>query len=815
MRRLIRHPLRLAGFALSLLILLTLFHLLTLGVPGTITRKITGHIQAQGIPVQIESIRLSPRGWVLRNVRLYSLSPDDLKPLLKTEALTLSVWPDNWFKPSKTGWDISMCGKKTALSLGPVWETTLSADNPFRTIARFEASLHIDRQQLRLKESSVLWGLFHIQADGDVNFSDQPSGYSLPEFQNQATRIARILGGLPLEAEPEINIHFYVDADAPEKTFVEAGLLAENLLWKTQVYNLHAGLSYTNGRAILNPLRIARADGSRLTATGSLDIETRIAKLEIDNSLPAEALLNLLPEQIQTDLARAEIAPFGATEFSVRLGPAPVEQILEQIHVDVTRLSAIRKDLTLDPLAFELIRDGDHLTVEKIKAHANEGTLTGHFEMDIPSGKWETALYSSGAHPDPVGTLVGPGLQMWIDRAAFSNQPPDVHVNLSYGGTKGSLRMDGTFSAQNISCTGGPLDTLQVGMAYSNRALTLAPLHAAYGNRQFNGTVQVDFAQKIARFSITTNGFSPKTIARVLAPDHPSFLEKLTFSGPIQSSGTGQIDYGTWLRHIVHATLRADQVSLGSLQVRAFNSRIDCLGTQLTFTNTSIDFCDGLADGSAEFDILLRDGSAPYHIKARAESIDFQKLSEQISTDDHSRTAGVLSGNIDVTADAKIGFWESAQGSGSVTIANGQLANLPLLGGFTHLIQSAIPGFNLFSITTLFADYELRDEKLTSENVQFGGTLLSAHAKGSYSPATGLNVRLRVVPLRETRENKKWYQLHLWSAEALKKTTAPLFGLLEIKLEGSLKDPEWHMVSVPKEIYSIIRRDKPEDSELP
>ena len=698
LRRLIRHPLRLAGFTLSLLILLTLFHLLTLGLPSSITRRITTRIQENGIPLQIDSISLSPRGWLLHNVRLYSPSPDHLKPLLSTKTLTVSFWPDHWLKLSQTGWRVSATGKDILLSFGPEWEAALSESNPFRRMERLRASLHIDRQKLQLQDSELLWGGLRIHTRGQLNFSDQPSGYSLPEFGAPAAQVVRRLGAVPPEAEPEINIDFHVDSATPEKT---------------------------------------------------------------------------------------------------------------SLQVDVYNLSITHNDLTLNPLSCKLALNGNQLSVTGITARVNEGgTLTGTFGIDLSTRAWNTSLQSAGAHPDPVGTLVGPGLQMWIDRAAFTNQLPDVHVNLSHGGTQGSLQMNGTFSAQNFSCTGGPLDTLQVGMAYSNRVLTLAPLHAAYKDQQFDGTVQADFAQKIAQFNITTNGFSPKAIARVLAPDHPSFLEKLTFSGPIQSSGTGQIDYGTWLRHIVHATLRAEQVSLANIQVDVFDSRIDCLGTQLTFTNTTIETCDGVAKGSGEFDILLNDGSAPYHIEARAEQIDFKKLVQQISTNDHSQIAGILSGDINLTADAKAGFWESAQVDGSVSIADGQLANLPLLGGFTHLIQSAIPGFNLFSITTLFADYELSGGKLQSKNVQLGGTLLSAQAKGTYSPDDGLNVRLRAAPLRNTREDKKWYQLHLWSADALKKATQPLFNLLEFELKGSLQDPQWRMKALPKEIYDIIHRDE-------
>jgi len=684
------HLLRLISFTLGLLILLFLFHLLTLGLPNPLTQKITAKAREKGLPLHLDSIHLSPhRGWVLQNVRLYSSSPDDLQPLFATEKLYLSIFPKNWLAPSTGGWNISLDGKNSKISLGRTWEETLRTDNPFQTLETLDASLHIQNKQLRIESFEALWGGLRIRTSGQIDFAEKTTKRSRPDFQIQVAQLAKRFGASPFEIEPEIDIDFHIDSAAPEKT---------------------------------------------------------------------------------------------------------------SLHADISNLPITHNDLTLNPISCKLDLNRNQLTVTEITAQVNDcGTLTGTFELNIPAGTWKTALHSSGAHPDPVGALVGPGLQMWIDRATFTNQAPDIHVNLSYGGTQGSLRMDGTFSAENLTTTGGPLDTLTVGMAYSNRLLTLAPIHASIEEKQFNGTVHVDFAQKIAQFDISTNQFPLVTIARILAPNRPSPLEYFAFDGPVTSEARGQIDYGTWTNHIVRGTLHAEKVSAGKIQADVFSSQIDCLGTQLNFTNTTLQLYNGTLEGSAEFDILLRDGNAPYHLQAQATHLNLKSMLP-------SDAEGLLSGTLNVTADANAGFWNSAQGHGRVNIEKGRLAKIPLLGGFSRLI----PGTKIFSITTFFADYELTGGKLRSENIQLGGTLLSAQAQGSYSPKAGLDFRLRAAPLRNIREDKKWYQLHLWSADALKKTTTPLFELLEFNLRGTRENPQWRMKALPKEIYEIIHRDKPE-----
>lgn len=653
-----------------------------------------------------------------------------------------------------------------------MWEAALPASSPFRTVDRLDASFHIHPNQFLIKEADLRWGGLRIHVSGELNLPNQPAKRSLPEFKTQASQLFQTLETLRFDREPEIDIRFLIDPVAPENNTIEAACLIQS-------------------------------DRGQLTATGSANLGTQIAQLSITNSLRADELLTLLPPRLQRDLALAELHPLGAVDFTVALGPAPIEQLFEQFRADIHNLPVRRKDLTLDPLAFEFVRDGDRLDVNKIQAGANDGTLTGTFTLDLSSGAWDSSLHAI-ALPGPVGTLVGPGLQHWIDRATFTNQPPDIHVNLSGGGAQGSIKMDGTFSTENLTCTGGPLDTLQIGMAYSNRLLTLAPLHAVHENKKFDGTVHVDFTEKLAKFDIATNQFPLVTLARVLAPNRPSPLEHFTFNGPITSDARGQIDYRTWTNHIVHGTLRAEQVSAGEIQADLFRSQIDCLGTQLNFTNTFIQLYNGTLDGSAQFDLILRDGTAPYHINLNATQLALKQMLQGKTPGDSEPAEGLLSGNLDLAADAKAGFWNSVKGQGQVHVEKGQLARIPLIGGFSRLI----PGIKLFSITTLFADFELRDKKLQSENIQLGGTLLSAHAQGRYSPSAGLDFRLRAVPLRNTRENKKWYQLHLWSAEALKKTTAPLFDLLEFNLKGTLENPQWRMKALPKEIYEIIQRKK-------
>lgn len=811
MRKSALHLIRLIGFGLGLLILLALFHLITIGLPDQVTRQIAARALKSGLPLQIESIRLSPhRGWVLRNVRLYSTSPDDLQPVLSAKKIYLFLWPDNWASPSKDGWNVSLSGKNIGLSLGRPWDAALNVNSPFQQIDRIHASLHIDPKRLQLTDSDLQWGGIRIYTSGQTLFAKKSAARARPEIGLQVAQLANALENLQFEKAPELTIRFNLNATAPKENSVNASCFANGILWNKQPYALLSGmLNFCNRQLTLESLQIAQPDGNQLTANGSFDLDSRLAELQLQNTLPADDLLALLPPRIHSDLARLELQPFGPVDFDATLGPALPEQLAEKIQVDVHNLAATRKDLTLDNVRFNLVRDGDRLEINNLNGRANGGSLSGRVEMDLISKAWKASVEAQ-CDPTLIGTLRGGGLQRFIRRFDFPDEQPQARLALSYNGTKGSLKMDGTLTGENFTCGGVPVENLQTPITYFNRVLTLESLHATHQGKRFDGDIQVDFAQKLAQFDASSS-FDPLSLARAIAPDHPTLLTHFTFSGPVYSKGSGQVDYSGGTNHAFSATLQAEDVSVSLVQATLFKTGIKGLGNQLRFPDASFQYCDGRVEGSAEFDLNFRDAASPYHMNIHATEIDFTKFLQRISTNDHSKTSGKLSGTFDFTADAEAGVWASAEGVGQVEITEGRLADLPLFGGFARLM----PSLKFFSITTFFADYQLTGGKLRSENIQLGGSLLSAKARGKYSPEIGLDFVVLAEPLRQTREDKKWYQLHLWGAEALKWGTLPLFDLFDFKLEGPLSNPQWRMLALPKELYEIMRRDDPKPAAGP
>lgn len=805
----ILHLLRPAGFALILCILLALLHLLTIGIPEPLTRKITEQLQKNGVPLQVDSITLSAhRGWVLHNARLFSTNPDDLNPLIQADRLYIHIRPEDWTPLSRTEWYLRIYCKKADISLGLLWENELDGSHPFRTVQQLRARLHVSPSRITIDRSEANWGGFVLRAAGQAEFPKQkkpadPARYRM--IQSRVTQAADLLAGLMFSAPPEISLHFNIPADTPENIQMDASLLAAGLRRQGTFYDRITGAAHLRDDELhLDSLQIARQNNGRLQASGRYDFSAGTAEMEVNNTLPFSSLLSLLPQRIAAAVASSEFRPTGAAEFRAIGGPCPPQQLAEQLRVQIHNLPVTYQDLVFDPLRADLTRSGSRLEITNIVTKTSGHPLTADIGMDLNSGAWNFS--AQGRVPTaPVGRLLGGTAQEWIDRFEFPGTLPDIAAEASWGGEAGTFNMRSSVSGQDAVCAGVPLDTIDLTMSYSNRTFALSPLRATRGDQAFSGNVKLDFDQNLAFFDAESS-FAPGEVAQIIAPDHLTVLTNFTFAGALSSSASGRIDYSGATGHAVQGSIRAEAVSAGRLTADSFQSRVEARGNELIFSGTTVSIFDGTAEGSAVFDLQFNDDAAPYRLNMTAAELDLAALLRHFGTEDPGSTKGRLSGTLDLAADAKQGFWASANGKGAAEIREGNLRDLPVLGGFSRLIRTTLPGFSLFSLTTFYSEFELRDGALRSENTQLGGTLFSARARGKYSPQAGLDFLVRAEPLRQTRENKEWYQIHLWGADVLKQGTAPFFDLLEFRLTGPLEKPDWRMNALPKEAYNLFEK---------
>ncbi len=156
---------------------------------------------------------------------------------------------------------------------------------------------------------------------------------------------------------------------------------------------------------------------------------------------------------------------------------------------------------------------------------------------------------------------------------------------------------------------------------------------------------------------------------------------------------------------------------------------------------------------------------------------------------DLGRMEGVVDGWCELTGPASSNCVASLDGSGSIKIANGHLAQMKLFAGLTELLADKVPGVGfLVNQSEASADFTVTNGVFRSGNVFIEGGLISLKAWGEYDiPRDALDFTVRVQFLKSDSVLGTVVRPVTWPFSKL---------LLEFRAKGSLENPEWEYISI-------------------
>jgi hypothetical protein len=184
-------------------------------------------------------------------------------------------------------------------------------------------------------------------------------------------------------------------------------------------------------------------------------------------------------------------------------------------------------------------------------------------------------------------------------------------------------------------------------------------------------------------------------------------------------------------------TLNADVLRFQKLQATSLKSKLRLFPKQVFFDDLSFDFCGGHAVG----DLSLNFGgpNLRYATAARLSSVDMAKLLEAFP-DLKGKMTGKMDGNAKIlgevprTAEPLAGV----RGTGQVTIRNGQLPSLQLNKNLMLLARLSKLGpasGDPSSFSSLSADFNIADQKITSNKIMLVGNGVDVDGSGTLGVA--------------------------------------------------------------------------------
>ena len=341
-----------------------------------------------------------------------------------------------------------------------------------------------------------------------------------------------------------------------------------------------------------------------------------------------------------------------------------------------------------------------------------------------------------------------------------------------------------TFRAQQVNSMTAKM-TLTNGVLHANDVRLARP----------EGVVTLDalaFDLKEKRLSLV-NGegkVDPAAVFKAIGSKTARALEPYQFIDPPKVKVDGWIQTGSGRNS---ASLHVD-VDGGAFKFNRFNSRdmngeIFWTGHTITLTNVVSEFYGGELNGDFFSDFKDKQSS----------EIDFQLHAKEMEltgfmSDVLGRDSG-LSGQIDGNLDIKAlsNDWSSWNGSASVTLKDGYLWELPLLGVFSPVLDQMTPGLGAGKFSKGAGDFKIVNSIVKTRNVELKSPLVRLQYTGHVDFNGKIsNAGVVAEPLRDT------WVIGPVLGPVLNLALKPIERMLKFKVEGTLNKPKMKFKHIPK-----------------
>ncbi len=777
------------------------------GVPGPLLREVIHRFNAAGVPVDIESVRLTFRGWRATDVRYYSRHPDDLKPIIHASEVLFK----RMMLPGDTSSDrlvFDVVAKSIVLSPSVEWGVVLPQDSALRTIESAQVAVSFLPDRILLSDGILNWTGIDFHVDGA--FLRKESAAVTPDAKadvpslppplvsaDTIRKVERWLKSLELNDTADVDVEFLIDAsNLSASTLVCSSLIKDFVFRDVAFSRAEIAFEYDYPQVMLQQASLYK-DNQLFRVEGSYALDTQLAQVFVSNHIQSKRMLLLFPQRLLSLLTGIELGFERLPEAEITLGPAVFGELLNRISGSFNVRNAHYKNLKIESLIGHVKREKHRLEFVELQGvvggqeHRKDelgscmvgGSVAGEVFWDASTHEY--GVLAEGSF-DPNLLLEPLSFNMIttniIRRFRFKEQPPQARIELGHNYSKRHtffITVQG--SALDVFVNDVPFTSVNTSVAYKHGVLTIDPVVAKQGADFVKGVVALDFRNDLATFD-AMGSISPEAMEDLIYPRANLFGSKIRFEGKTKITARGCVDWRHMLATDFEAQVEAEHCKVPVGLLDDLTTSVTGKGPDIRIHDATFSLYGGEGSGDLSLRLDPHEQAIPYTLDVALAKVDLLKFLHFFRPDRELEISGDLFVEAQVESDFSRNFFDVTHGRGRVDVKDGQLADLPLFSGFSKLMRKVIPSFNVFSINSLSGDFEIKDGVIFSENAYFDGDLLSAKGQGNYSVDSGFNAYVQAQVFSENRLSK-----------VLRVITDPFFKLLEMKLEGPLSAPSWHL----------------------
>lgn len=644
------------------------------------------------------------------------------------------------------------------------------------------------------------------------------------------TKVLRELNSLEAATPPQLDLDFDLDLAAPLAGRAEVRLTGADVSYRRLlVESLAVRVTMKDGA-----IEIVRCDavagGGGIAINGRYDIGEGQFDLRLNSTLHPVVIAPALPAGVAAALRDVRVGQ--SPRIVARYWLSPETGSLPKLEgtVDLPELEFRGVNFRLIHAAVE--NQGPELVIPEAQIVMAEGRLTGHGRYHIESSDFEYE-FDSTLNPRKLLVLMPRGVQQFVEPSWFDQSP---HITAQVTGDfvdPEAFAYDADVTLGRCAYRGVPLRAGAGKVRLRRNRLDVRNLSLFRDEGDVRGGVAVDFNRNRVAFDLQMTA-DPSAMAPMLGPKAAQIMQPFRFGPRTLGTAKGVADFAqssatawtaefansgftgwsmtadqahgvlTFTNDVLHINadgrglkgwgMRATQAQANIVvTTNAVRATSDTLGfgwwklttdharADLTFSNQTLrvdnfdsDLYGGKLRGWGVFDFTA---PAAYQLGFDAQRCDVEKTMAAIRETPGRPITGFLTGHAELQGTGD--DLATLRGAGRLQVSDGVLWEAPLFGPISALLGKT-------KATDAVATFTVGQRTVKTDALRIAAGAFTAQSHGQITFDGDLDFRVRAQFMNS------WPGLNI--------LTTILGKILEYKVGGSLADPSYRPVNLPKEL---------------
>ena len=418
-----------------------------------------------------------------------------------------------------------------------------------------------------------------------------------------------------------------------------------------------------------------------------------------------------------------------------------------------------------------------------IKTTANRGELSAM----LWAGPGDLRLNAhSTIPPSDLADLFDPHTRAFLQNMEFDDLP-DISVSLRAERlTFPSITGNAHLKLGRTANRGAWIDSGVADVVIKDQCLTYQNLVINTGKGRGTGSFDYDVGRKEVRLRDIVSTLVPVDVMMWIDPRIAETIRAYRFRTNPKVKVQGKVHMKDPMKNDLSIRIEApggiDYDLLGkTLRFGDTDADVDVIANKVLATIKDADLFDGEVGIKAI--VSLDPENRVFSTNATLTRVNFAKLTSLYFDYDDSK--GLVSGQY--AFEARMGDEENMVGKGSLRIEDGNVFAIPVLGPFSTILGTIIPGVAYNTARLATADFTVANKKINTRNIEIAGSGFSMFGYGDiYFLNGGLDLSMRI------------------NAQGIPGLVFfPVSKLFEYHSDGTISEPHWRPKIIPKIQFPI------------